>query len=80
MSELSDRDRAILEFEAKWTRHEGLKEQRIRDAFGLSAARYYQVLNRILNDPAAVELMPHDVHRLQRLREARVTSRAARRL
>lgn len=74
-SELSERDRQILAFERRWWRHAGAKEQAIRDTFGLSATRYYQLLNRLLDEPAAVRDDPVLVHRLRRLRAARSVPR-----
>ena len=55
---LSDRDRSILEFERQWWKYAGAKEQAIRDLFDMSATRYYQVLNTLLQDPAALEADP----------------------
>jgi len=75
---LSDRDRAILDFERDWWRHAGAKEEAIRETFGLSAARYYQVLNAVIDVPAAVRHDPMLVGRLHRAREARTAARAAR--
>jgi hypothetical protein len=68
---LSDRDRAILAFEKQWWRFEGAKQQAIEQRFGLSATRYYQVLNRLLDDPAALAAEPVVVRRLQRQRQSR---------
>jgi len=45
---LSDRDARILEFEHTWWQYPGAKEQAIRDLFDMSATRYYQVLNAIM--------------------------------
>src|SRR5213079_2262809 len=42
---LSDRDRAILDFERSWWTEPGPKDIAIRDRFDLSAARYREVLN-----------------------------------
>ncbi len=42
---LSPRDREVLAFERQWWKYAGAKEQAIRDRFGLSATRYYQLLN-----------------------------------
>src|SRR4051794_8104170 len=67
-AELTDRERDILAFEAKWWKHAGSKEQAIRDTFGLSSTRYYQVLNGLLDNPAAVRHDPVLVGRLRRLR------------
>ncbi|WP_308465891.1 DUF3263 domain-containing protein [Rathayibacter soli] len=77
---LSDRDTAILEFERRWWRHAGAKEQAIRDEFGLSSARYYQVLGALIDAPAALVHDPMLIKRLQRTRDARVTARATRTL
>jgi len=68
---LSERDRAVLEFERRWWKHQGVKEQAVREAFDLSATRYYQVLNALLEDPAAMAADPLLVQRLRRLRDQR---------
>lgn len=68
---LDDRDKQILAFERQWWRHAGAKEQAIRDTFGLSPTRYYQRLNRLLDEPAALAHDPVLVGRLRRLRAAR---------
>ena len=75
---LADRDAAILDFERQWWRHAGAKEEAIREVFGLSAARYYQVLNAVIDSPAAVRHDPMLVKRLHRARDARTEARAAR--
>jgi hypothetical protein len=76
--ELSERDVRILEFERAWWQHAGLKEQSIRDEFGLSAARYYQILNRLIDEPAALASDPMLIKRLRRLRDTRLAARTAR--
>jgi hypothetical protein len=68
---LDERAVQILAFERGWWKHAGAKEQAIRDTFGLSATRYYQVLNGLLDDPAALEHDPVLVARLRRLRASR---------
>jgi hypothetical protein len=78
--QLSERDRAILEFERQWWKYAGAKEQAIRDLFDMSATRYYQVLNALLDNPAALEADPMLVKRLRRMRAARQRARSARRL
>ncbi len=75
--DLSDRDAAILAFERDWRHRPGSKEQAIRERFGLSTARYYQVLGRLIDDPAALAHDPMLVGRLQRQREARREERTA---
>jgi hypothetical protein len=76
-SALSDRDREVLEFEKKYWKYAGSKEQAIRERFGLSASRYYQVLNALLDRPEALELEPALVKRLRRMRAVRQRSRGA---
>ncbi|GAA1880621.1 hypothetical protein GCM10009687_56110 [Asanoa iriomotensis] len=72
---LSERELEILAFERKWWKHAGAKEQAIRDAFDLSATRYYQLLNGLLDNPAALAADPVVVGRLRRLRSTRARSR-----
>ena len=80
MSELTDLERDVLDFERQWWRLPGAKEQAVHDRFGLSATRYYQLLNTILNKPEALVHDPMLVKRLRRLRETRQRARSARRL
>ena len=75
---LSVRDARVLEFEAQWWRHAGAKEEAIRETFGLSVARYYQVLNVVIDSPAALRHDPMLVGRLLRARDARTAARASR--
>ena len=75
---LSDRDESILHFEGQWRDHVGAKEQAIRDEFGLSAARYYQLLGALIDSPLALARDPMLVKRLHRMREARAQARARR--
>ena len=74
---LDDRAKDILAFERRWWRQAGSKEQAIRDAFGLSATRYYQLLNALIDDPAALAHEPVVVARLRRLRASRIRSRGS---
>lgn len=78
--ELTDRDREILDFEREWWKHVGAKERQIRERFGVSATRYYQILNELIAAPAAMREDPMLVRRLQRMRAARQKQRVARRL
>jgi hypothetical protein len=71
MMTLSDRDRAILQLEKRSWRFEGAKHQVIRDQLELSPTRYYQLLNTLLDDPAALSAEPVVVRRLQRQRQSR---------
>ncbi len=77
---ISTRDAEILTFEREWWKHAGNKEQAVREAFDLSPTRYYQLLNRIIDDEAALAHDPMLVKRLRRLRAQRQRQRAARRV
>jgi len=78
--ELSDRDREMIAFERQWWKYAGAKEQAIRELFDMSATRYYQVLNALIDNPAALEIDPMLIKRLLRLRATRQRARSARRL
>src|SRR5256885_1788685 len=75
VDELTEQELGILAFERRWWRHAGAKEQAIRDLFGISATRYYQMLNALLDNPAALEHDPVLVKRLRRLRATRARAR-----
>jgi hypothetical protein len=68
MEPLADLDKQILAFERRWWRQPGAKEEAIREEFGVSSTRYYQLLNRLLDEPAALAEDPVLVNRLRRLR------------
>lgn len=81
MSEqLTDRDRQILDFESdgRHWRYAGSKEDEVRRRFGVSATRYYQLLNALLDEPQALAYAPMTVKRLRRLRTARQAARGHR--
>jgi hypothetical protein len=78
--QISSRDQEILAFERQWWKYAGAKEQAIRDLFDMSATRYYQLLNSLIDNPAALAHDPMLVKRLRRLRTARQRQRSARRL
>ncbi len=77
---LSERDAQILAFERQWWKYAGAKEQAIRELFDLSATRYYQVLNALIDDPAALAFDPMLIKRLRRMRASRQRARSARRI
>jgi Protein of unknown function (DUF3263) len=77
---LTELDREILAFERQWWRYAGAKEQAIRELFDMSATRYYQVLNSLIDVPEALEADPLLVKRLRRLRDVRSRARTARRI
>ena len=75
---LSDRDRALLAFEAELRRHAGAKEEAIRSELGMSPARYYQLLGRLIDTSDAQAHDPMLVKRLRRIRDERTRLRADR--
>jgi hypothetical protein len=77
---LEERERGMLVFERQWWRHAGAKEEAIRRKFGIGPTAYYQLLSRLIDDPAALAHDPMLVKRLQRQRAARRRQRASRRL
>ena len=77
---LSEREAEILAFERQWWKYAGAKETAIKDLFAMSATRYYQVLNALIDRPEALVADPMLVKRLRRLRATRQRTRSARRL
>lgn len=75
---LSDLEFRILEFERSWWRFAGAKESAIKELFDLSAPRYYQILNDLIDRQDALEASPMLVKRLRRLRDARTAARTTR--
>jgi hypothetical protein len=74
---LSERDQAVLAFERHWWRYAGAKEAAIRDSFGISPTRYYQLLNALVDRPEALATDPLLVRRLRRVRATRQRPRTA---
>lgn len=79
-SGLTERELAILAFERQWWQYAGAKEQAIRDQFSMSATRYYQLLNALIDRHEALVHDPMLVKRLRRVRAQRQRQRSARRL
>lgn len=78
-ADLTEQETEILAFERQWWKYAGAKETAVRERFDMSATRYYQVLNALIDRPAALAADPLLVHRLTRLRAARQGQRSARR-
>ena len=72
---LTRREHDILAFERQWWKYAGAKEQAIRELFDMSATRYYQVLNALLESSDALEYDPLVVRRLRRMRDRRRRAR-----
>jgi hypothetical protein len=76
--ELTAREREILAFERQWWKFAGAKEQAVRELFDMSATRYYQLLNALIDRPEALAYDPMLVKRLRRMRQTRQRARTAR--
>ena len=72
---LSERDRAMLDFERSWWTEPGRKEDAIRQRFGLSAGRYRQILAVLIDTEDAEAFDPLVVRRLRRARDQRRRAR-----
>ena len=68
---LTDRDYAILDFERSAWKSNDTKQKAIRNTFSISPARYYQLLDALIDKPEAVNFDPMVVKRLQRARKLR---------
>ena len=77
---LGERDVRLLDFERAWWKYAGSKDEGIREQFGMSTTRYYQALNTLLDEPAALAYDAVLVKRLRRERDRRQRERSARRL
>ena len=80
VADLCDRDREIIAFERQWWKYASNKEAAIKELFDMSSTRYYQVLNGLIDNQAALEFDPMLIKRLRRLRAQRQRARSARRL
>jgi hypothetical protein len=69
--ELTERERAMLDFEREWWRFDGRKDDQIRARFDLSPSSYYRALQALIEMDAASEYDPLSVKRLRRQRDQR---------
>lgn len=67
----------ILALEKRWYQTQSAKENDIAREMGMSAVRYYQLLNSLLDDPDALAAEPVLVKRLRRIRDGRAKLRRA---
>ncbi|MDE3206867.1 MAG: DUF3263 domain-containing protein [Acidobacteriota bacterium] len=72
---LSERERAILDFEGSWWTVPGPKEAAIRARLGLSASRYREILAGLIDSPDAQSAAPLLIRRLRRERDRRRRAR-----
>ncbi|MBE8146813.1 DUF3263 domain-containing protein [Brevibacterium casei] len=74
--ELSELEVSVLEFERRWWKYGGAKDHAIRERFDMSATSYFQILNSLLDNPAALASDPMLVKRSRRIRTTRQSERA----
>lgn len=75
--ELSDRDKAVLDLVDQLAGSAGHREEQIDRALQLRATSYYQILNRLIDQPAAEFYRPELVRRLRDIRQRRTQARRA---
>jgi hypothetical protein len=69
--DLTERERAIIEFEGAWFTLDEDRHDAIRARFACSVEEYNLELNRVIDHPAALVADPLVVRRLRRHRERR---------
>ena len=72
---LSERERAILDFEGSWWTVPGPKEAAIKARLGISATRYREILAGLIDSSEAESLAPLLIRRLRRERDRRRRAR-----
>lgn len=72
---LSERERAILDFEGSWWTRGGPKQEAIRTTLGLSPTGYYRLLGALAERAEAEAYDPLLVRRLRRQRDLRRRAR-----
>lgn len=77
---LSELETRVLEFERQWHTFGGAKEHAIREQFDMSTTGYFQILNSLLDNPAAYMEDPILIKRLRRIRDGRQRHRAQSRM
>ena len=78
MESLTELEMRILAFERSWWRSPGAKDREILEALGMTPTRYYQLLNELIDQPAAAQFDPALVARLRRRRADRNRLRSGR--
>jgi len=61
----------MLDFELSWPRRYGVKDDAIREEFGMDPDIYYSLLIKLVDDPQAMAYAPTVVNRYWRFREVR---------
>ena len=74
--ELTEGERAILDFERSWWTEPGPKDAAINERLEMSTTRYHELLNELIDRPEAEDHDALVVRRLRRMRDRRRRSRA----
>lgn len=72
---LTDRDRAMLDFEGSWWTGGGSKHDAIRSRFAVSPTQYYRIMGALVESDEAGRYAPLVVRRLRRQRDQRRRAR-----
>ena len=75
---MTEEERRMLDLAGQRWNYPGSLEQKVRDEFGISLTRFWQIINQLVDTEKALAYAPITVNRLRRLREGRGVSRAAR--
>lgn len=75
---LTDHEKQLLDFERQSFLHEGIKERRVRETFGLSLPQYLLALRTLLDRPEAWAEAPGVLARLEAARHAAPPGRSGR--
>ena len=71
MTELTARERAMLDFEREWWQLDGRKDEQIRARFVVSPSSYYRLVQALIERDVAFAYDPLTVKRLRRQRDQR---------
>ena len=72
---LTERDRAIIDFERTWWSHDASKETMIRERLDLSTTRYYEILGELAESREAYAFDPLVIRRVRKMRTQRRRAR-----
>ncbi|UYL87875.1 helix-turn-helix DNA binding domain protein [Gordonia phage Malisha] len=70
---MTDEEKRMLDLAGERWNYAGSLEQTVRDEFGISLTRYFQIVNRLLDTQEALRYSPQVVNRLRRLRTRRTS-------
>jgi hypothetical protein len=68
-NELSDHERAVIDFEREWWQLSSTKNVEIKARFAISTSSYYRALHVLVDRPDALAYDPLTVRRLRKRRE-----------